>query len=49
MGAYAPGNDATLDEAIVRREEMLDFLRQTPTGRVTLEESRNALAKGFGA
>ena len=49
MGAYASGNDPTLDEAIARREDMLAFLRQAPTDRVPLGPSRDALIEGFGA
>lgn len=49
MGAYASGNDPTLDEAIARRGDMLAFLSQAQAERVALEESREALVKGFGA
>jgi flagellum-specific ATP synthase len=44
MGAYAPGSDALVDEAIVRRPEILDFLRQAPGERVGFEDSIAALA-----
>ena len=36
MGAYAPGNDPLIDEAIVRRPELLDFLTQPPLERAPL-------------
>ncbi|HET8749857.1 MAG TPA: FliI/YscN family ATPase [Sphingomicrobium sp.] len=49
MGAYASGNDPVLDEAIARRETMLDFLRQSPAERVNFEESRSSLLAEFGA
>jgi flagellum-specific ATP synthase len=49
MGAYASGNDPVLDEAIARREAMLDFLRQTPAERVSFEDSRSSLLAEFGA
>ncbi|MGZ8359183.1 MAG: flagellum-specific ATP synthase FliI, partial [Allosphingosinicella sp.] len=43
MGAYAPGTDALIDESIVRRPELLDFMRQTPNERIGLDESVAAL------
>jgi flagellum-specific ATP synthase len=49
MGAYAPGTDGTLDEAIARREAMLSFLRQGPGERVTLDEARASLVAEFEA
>lgn len=48
MGAYAAGNDPTLDAAIARREDMLGFLRQSPGERIALVSSRTALVEGFG-
>ena len=39
MGAYAPGNDPLIDEAIVRRPELLDFLTQAPAERASFAES----------
>ena len=39
MGAYAPGNDPLIDEAIVRRPELLDFLTQAPAERAAFAES----------
>jgi flagellum-specific ATP synthase len=49
MGAYAPGNDPTLDAAIERREDMLAFLRQAPGELVDHKASRERLVEGFGA
>jgi len=49
MGAYSAGHDPLLDEAIARREDMLEFLRQTPGEQVGLDGSRMALIEGFGA
>lgn len=49
MGAYAPGNDPVVDEALARRDMMLDFLRQAPHQRVDYAQSRAALLDGFGA
>jgi flagellum-specific ATP synthase len=43
MGAYAPGNDPLIDEAIVRRPELLDFLNQAPGERASFAESVAAL------
>lgn len=43
MGAYAPGGDPLIDEAIVRRPEILDFLRQAPGERAPFDESVAAL------
>ena len=49
MGAYAPGNDPLVDEALARRDAMLDFLRQSPSARVGYAASRTALIHGFAA
>ena len=43
MGAYAPGNDPLIDEAIVRRPELLDFLTQAPAERAGFADSVAAL------
>jgi flagellum-specific ATP synthase len=48
MGAYAPGNDPTLDEAIARRQAMLDFLRQDAHRTIGYDASRQSLIEGFG-
>jgi flagellum-specific ATP synthase len=49
MGAYAPGCDASLDEAIARRDDVLSFLRQDREAVIDLETSRAALIESFGA
>ena len=43
MGAYAPGNDPLIDEAIVRRPELLDFLTQPQAERAPYDASVEAL------
>lgn len=48
MGAYRPGNDATIDEAVQRRGELLDFLRQSSKGTVRADESIADLIQAFG-
>jgi flagellum-specific ATP synthase len=48
MGAYSAGTDPVIDEAIVRRPDILDFLRQGPGERVGFEDSRAALIEAFG-
>jgi flagellum-specific ATP synthase len=48
MGAYAPGNDAILDEAVARREDLLSYMRQHTTDCVTLADARRRLIEGFG-
>lgn len=48
MGAYSAGTDSVIDEAIVRRPDILDFLRQGPGERLGFEESRAALIEAFG-
>jgi flagellum-specific ATP synthase len=48
IGAYAPGNDALLDEAIARHTELTGFIAQRPDALVNLAEARAALIEGFG-
>jgi flagellum-specific ATP synthase len=48
MGAYSAGGDPTIDEAIVRRAEMLDFLRQAPDQQHDFTASVEALTGAFG-
>jgi flagellum-specific ATP synthase len=48
MGAYSPGTDPVIDEAIVRRPEILDFLKQAPGERVDFDASVGALIEAFG-
>ena len=43
MGAYAPGNDPLIDEAIIRRPELLDFLTQPQAERAPYDASVAAL------
>ncbi len=49
MGAYAPGNDAAVDEAIARRGAMLAFLGQAADARIDFASARQALIEGFSA
>ncbi|MFN3472940.1 MAG: FliI/YscN family ATPase [Blastomonas sp.] len=49
MGAYREGTDANIDEAVARRPDLLDFIRQGPHDRVDLDDSVAALMEGFGA
>ncbi|MDJ0652716.1 MAG: FliI/YscN family ATPase [Xanthomonadales bacterium] len=44
VGAYAPGSDPLIDEAIARRPAMLDCIRQQQGHCVSLAESIEALA-----
>ena len=49
MGAYRPGNDPVIDEAVQRRQEILNFIRQDQKSRIDLDTSANALIAEFGA
>lgn len=49
MGAYRPGNDLLIDEAVSRRQDLLNFLRQGQKSRVDIAESVAALIAEFGA
>jgi flagellum-specific ATP synthase len=49
MGAYAAGGDPMIDEAIVRRPELLDFLKQAPRERVGYDESIAALCEAMAS
>jgi flagellum-specific ATP synthase len=49
MGAYSPGTDPVIDEAIARRPELLAFLKQGASERVGFEESVAGLVEAFGA
>lgn len=49
MGAYREGSDANIDEAVARRPDLLDFIRQGPHDRVDLDASVAELMEGFGA
>jgi flagellum-specific ATP synthase len=48
MGAYAPGNDAALDEAIARHGDMLNFIQQQERTVVPFARARATLVTGFG-
>ncbi len=39
MGAYRPGNDPIIDEAVERRQEVLEFLRQDVKSTMSINES----------
>ncbi|MBU1257643.1 MAG: flagellum-specific ATP synthase FliI, partial [Alphaproteobacteria bacterium] len=47
--AYRPGNDPVIDEAVQRRQEILDFIRQDQKSRIDLDTSANALVASFSA
>lgn len=49
MGAYRPGNDPLIDEAVSRRQDLLNFLRQGQKSRIDIAESVAALTAEFGA
>ena len=49
MGAYRPGNDPVIDEAVQRRQEILDFIRQDQKSFIDLPTSADALIAEFGA
>lgn len=49
MGAYRPGNDATIDEAVERRRQLLNFLRQNSKSTLDADSSAAALVAEFGA
>lgn len=48
MGAYAPGSDPLLDDAIARQADMRAFIAQQEDDLVSLADSRTALIEGFG-
>jgi len=47
MGAYRPGNDATIDEAVERRQQLLGFLRQSSKSHIDADKSIDALVAEF--
>ncbi len=49
VGAYQPGGDPVLDEAVRRHEAMQAFLAQEPLERAAFEASARALADVVGA
>ncbi len=48
MGAYRPGNDPTIDEAVERRQQLLNFLRQSSKSTIDIDSSAAALVAEFG-
>lgn len=48
MGAYRPGNDPTIDEAVERRQQLLNFLRQSSKSTLDADSSAAALIAEFG-
>ena len=48
MGAYAAGNDALLDQAVARRDEVLSFIGQAANAKVDFATSCAALLGTFG-
>ena len=48
VGAYAPGTDPVLDQAIVLHDRIENFLQQQITERVTMDESLGQLTSLFG-
>ena len=49
LGAYTAGTNAALDRAIEVRPKLLEFLRQTPEERCTLEETLKRMQRLFDA
>ncbi len=49
MGAYRPGSDKLLDDAIARRPDQLSFLQQTIDVKTSLESSVARLVESFGS
>jgi len=43
IGAYQKGNDPELDEAVTKKEELENFLKQSPKELFTFEEIKNML------
>ncbi|NIJ31988.1 FliI/YscN family ATPase [Sphingomonas oligoaromativorans] len=48
MGAYKAGSDGTIDQAIARHHEILDFLKQKPKERIDLAHASAELIERFG-
>ncbi len=48
MGAYVPGNDDVLDEAIRRRSEQQAYIGQSASESCTYNDAIAALVEGFG-
>jgi flagellar biosynthesis/type III secretory pathway ATPase len=48
MGAYAPGNDSLLDDAVVAQPQLIEFLKQPACQNFDLGVSREMLVGAFG-
>ena len=48
MGAYRPGNDPTIDEAVERRQQLLAFLKQSAKSSIDIDDSATSLIAEFG-
>lgn len=48
MGAYRAGSDPDIDEAVARRPDLLNFIRQRPHEAVSLNDSMVELIQSFG-
>jgi flagellum-specific ATP synthase len=48
MGAYREGTDPSIDEAVARRPELLDFVRQHAKSHCSMAESVSMLLESFG-
>jgi len=48
MGAYRAGSDASIDDAIARRPDMLDFIQQATQSHVNISDSIANLIADFG-
>lgn len=48
MGAYAPGGDPVLDEAMQRHADMIDFIRQPTDELCSSDTAKALLVEGFG-
>ena len=48
MGAYRPGNDPIIDEAVERRQQLLGFLKQSAKSTIGIDASASALIAEFG-
>lgn len=49
MGAYRPGGDDLLDQAIARRPDQLSFLKQAADSKIDIRRSVQNLVREFGA
>jgi flagellum-specific ATP synthase len=49
MGAYSAGGDPLIDQAIARRPELLNFIKQAPGEKIDFASAQVALIEAFGA